>query len=592
MKYYIQTVIMMMLLSGCPCFSKSFYPLSLGDAANSSRIDGQPMDQKGGWLDLGSNDLHVLPSGEQKFSKIPFAIPEAKSEADKNCIVLGLTKDSPDDAEIKGLSVAGQYLYILHAAANCPKSQDRVMVGEIKIEYEDDSEREFHIRSGRDVADWTSSKSYSNAARVWTEYNHNTQVSLFLSKFHLDPAKKVKEIEFESEDDHTWMIIGATIGQREKIKPLFAKLELNNTYKAPAPLQQKLERVAPGQYPKNIIYIIGDGMGQGAVKLASLYQHKKDHSMFFCQMPIVTLCSTFSANSDVTDSAASGTAFATGYKTFNGTLGYEILNHSMLKKPRLVTSYAKLAHDQGRSIALITSDLITSATPAAFYAHVMGRGETQKIVDQLAETNYEILIGRQSKGTQYFLPPSEKGHRKDQRNILSEMEKNGYQVIYTQKQLDATPADKKIIGFMESLESVDGLGKVVTTSVDRLSKNPKGFFMMAETYLTDAGGHGNNPECTVRGVIQVDWMFRAALDFALRNKDTLIIVTADHETGGIQSTMSGLPFQKIVVNYTCTSHTGAPVALYAYGPGSELFEGFIDNTDIAKILIRLMKLNK
>ena len=589
-RMYLMTACAVLLLSGKTGFSKSFYPLDFGKAANSSRIDGKAMDGKGGWLDLGNNDLHVLPAGEKKFSKIPFVIPEAKSERDRNCIVLGLTKDSPDEAELKGLSVQGRYLYLLHAAYECPKPQDRVMIGEIKVEYEDGTEREFHVRSGRDVADWTDSKNYSNAARIWTEYNHNTQVSLYLSRFSLKEEKRIKEIEFESKDDHTWMIVAATVGKREKILPLFRKLDLTETYQAPARLEQKLERVAPGQYPKNIIYIIGDGMGQGAVKLASLYQFKKDHAMGFCQMPIVTLCSTFSASSDVTDSAASGTAFACGYKSFNGVLGFEILDREMYKHPRRVTSYAKLAHDQGKSLALITSDPITGATPGAFYAHVMSRGEKEKIAEQASESGYEVLIGRYRSGIEQFLPVSEKGIRKDGRNILSEMKKSGYEVIYTQEELNAAPAEKKVIGFMNSLESVDGLGKVVATSIDRLSKNPKGFFMMAETYLTDAGGHGNNPEHTVRGTIQVDWMFRAALDFALRQKDTLILVTADHETGGIQATMSPLPPHKIIVNYTTGSHTGMPVALYAYGPGSELFEGFIDNTDIAKILKRLMKL--
>jgi alkaline phosphatase len=114
---------------------------------------------------------------------------------------------------------------------------------------------------------------------------------------------------------------------------------------------------------------------------------------------------------------------------------------------------------------------------------------------------------------------------------------------------------------------------------------------MVECTIIDGGGHGNKPELTVRGTLQVDWAVRAAVAFARARSDTLVLVTADHETGGISARIAGTPPGKLVISYATTSHTGAPVPLYAYGPGAHLFRGTVDNTDIAKNVCSLWNLN-
>jgi len=155
-----------------------------------------------------------------------------------------------------------------------------------------------------------------------------------------------------------------------------------------------------------------------------------------------------------------------------------------------------------------------------------------------------------------------------------------------------TSQDKRILGFMDksTLDPEKGLAELTETALARLANNDKGFFLMVECAITDAGGHGNKPELTVRGTLQVDWAVRTAVEFARARGDTLVMVTADHETGGITCSVTNNPPGKLVMNYATTSHTGVPVEFFAFGPGAHLFSGNIDDTDVAKSVANLWKL--
>ena len=157
-------------------------------------------------------------------------------------------------------------------------------------------------------------------------------------------------------------------------------------------------------------------MGQGAVKLAGLHAHGRPQSLVMEQLPVNGMVKTASASSSVTDSAASGTALSSGYKTNNGYIGV-----TPEKQP--MRSIAEEARNSGRSVGIITTDQLTGATPAAFSAHVPHRGMAQEIAEQQAKTGYQILIGN---GAKPFLPKSEKGTRKDDRNLVDELQKDGY----------------------------------------------------------------------------------------------------------------------------------------------------------------------
>jgi alkaline phosphatase len=568
----------------------SFTPLPLGQGANAAFADKHPDDRKGGWLDLGGNDLSVIKSGRLKISGIPFDIPDDEATDGKSCIVLGGPKRPylPARAEIPADGKQGAMLYLLHAAAWSSPASERPVTGLLFVDYADGSTTEWRVRFGRDVADWTTPDAYKNAIRVWTAYNANTQVSLFASKFKLD-AKPVKSVRFEARES-AWMVIAATLGDDVKIAGIKPNLNLDKTYAAPMPGKPPAVFDA-NAIPQNVILIIGDGMGPGALQLTSLYQHKAEGRLVMEQLPVNTRCVTLSLGASVTDSAAASTALAAGIKTKNSRLG-------MSEDKKAVISIAEAASRQkGKSVAIITSDVLTGATPAGFYAHVPARNYYEDIAASAATCGYDILIGEE-KGKPWFLGKDAAdgkradGKREDGRNLIDAMTSAGYVCIESQAAFDQAPAGKRVIGFMPNgtLDSETCLADLEKTALGRLSRNENGFFMMLECTITDKGGHGNNPELSVRGTLQVDWAVKAALEFASTRGDTLVMVTADHETGALSARINA--DGKLLISYATTSHTDIPVRFLAYGPGSARFDRpLIDNTDVAQTIASLWGLD-
>jgi alkaline phosphatase len=582
----------LLLVASTVCFvqmasaAPSFTPLALSEAVNTGFSDTQAEDEKGGWTDQGGNDLRAISAGKLTLSDVPFTILDETATPGKTCIVLGGPKRPylPAKAAIPVPKIGGKYLYLLHAAAWCPPAKEQKMTGVIFIDYDDGSSAEVHVRFGRDVGNWASPDSYKNAARVWTAYNANTQVSLFLSRFPLKPVP-VKAIRLESRES-AWMIAAASIGDEVALKPLKPVLEVTKQFVSPPPFDKPLLHAPADAVPKNIILIIGDGMGQGALKLTSLHQHKAEGRLLMQQLPVSGFCTTRSASSEVTDSAAAATAMATGCKTANTFLGITP------DKQQQLTSFAEVVQRGGRAVGLITSDSITGATPAGFYAHEASRGSYQGVAGHAAASGFDVLIGNNN-GKAWFMPKAASGQRTDTRDVLSEMTSGGYALVSNNADFVQAPHDKKILGFMDTktvLGKEQILGQLAETALKRLAKNDKGFFLMVECTITDAGGHSNTPDVTVLGTTQVDWAVRSAVEFARSRGDTLVLVTADHETGGLTCSITNTPLGKLVINYSTTSHTSAPVRLFAYGPGSHLFKDTIDNTDIAKNICRFWQL--
>ena len=182
------------------------------------------------------------------------------------------------------------------------------------------------------------------------------------------------------------------------------------------------------------------------------------------------------------------------------------------------------------------------------------------------------------------------GKRKDGRDVLAEMERIGYVSVTSQVDFAVAPCGKKAIGFfLEEMQDEESLAAAVRTALARVGDAPKGFFMMAETATTDHGNHANLPSKSVLGALQAEWAASVALDFAEKRGDTLVVVTADHETGGLSVACSP-DGGAVSFHYAATSHTYLPVAVFAYGPGAEKFEGLIDNTDIGRSLKDLLGL--
>ena len=569
-------------------------PVSLTDVANASRLDDEAADGKGGWLDLGSNDLRVLPAGKASYAGVSFVVPPGGDEMAKNCLVLG--RKGAETAMLKLETPAeGKSLFLLHAVAGGPAPETHMAIGRLRLWFDDGSTAEREIRVGADVSEWTCGRSFENAARAWTDYNNNTQVSLFASQFELKSGAKLTEVLFEANGKCPWMVVAATIADQVRLRPIRGSVEPTGAFKSPEP-PPALRRFPAGLKPKNVILIIGDGMGHGAAQLASLYKYGCADGAYFHKLPVCGFCSTFSASAPVTDSAASATAFATGTKTSNGVLGLQVdAQHDRTNAVPLV-SVAARAKAQGRGVAILTSDPLYGATPAAFYAHVTGRGESAKICEQAADCGYDVLVG--SVRTEAWFRPSDKegGKRTDGRDLVTEMEKKGYAFVRTADEIAAAPKASKVLGILdafvldESTRDEESLGKAVTAALGRLDGRAEGFFMMAECTETDHADHGNNSSFAVKAVSIVEFATKAAVDFALKRDDTLVVVTADHDTG--HPLVLRNPSGRLCVQWTDTSHTKYPVPLHAYGPGAELFEGALDNTDIAKNIARLLDLGE
>ena len=433
-------------------------PVPLTDVANASRLDDEAADGKGGWLDLGSNDLRVLPSGTNDHAGVTFDVPSCPDAEAHTCIVLGC--HGKESVELKVPSgISDGRFFLLHACADAKAPERKAVVGTVRFNYANGSSKEFRVRTGRDIGDWTSGRSFKNAVRAWTAYNGVTQVSLFLSAFDLAPRQSLTSVVFTASGECPWMVVAATAGRGLKVKGLESKGELGGTFRAPSARTRPLRRFPVGARPRNAILIIGDGMGPNTVRLASLYQYGRENALQIQQMPIAGLCTTTPLNAPVTDSAAAATAFATGTKTSLGVLGLGVANDEERKNPRPLVSVAALMHAHGGAVALLTNDPITGATPAAFYAHVTGRGAADRISEQAAESGYDVLVGARS-GLKAFRPESNGGNRKDGRDVLAEMERNGYVAVTSQVDFAAVPCGKKTIGFfLEEMQDEESLAE-------------------------------------------------------------------------------------------------------------------------------------
>jgi alkaline phosphatase len=337
--------------------------------------------------------------------------------------------------------------------------------------------------------------------------------------------------------------------------------------------------------PKNIILFIGDGMGTS--QLTAAKYAKGELQIERC--PIGGFATTHSSNKFVTDSAAGGTALATGHKTTNGTV-------SQTPDGKPLKTVLEVAEARGKSTGLVSTSAITHATPASFGSHVPSRRMQAQIAEQLAAKEIEVLFGG---GYGFFIPQSEKGSkRKDDKNVL-EILKSSMIVVSTEEEFNALGIPKRVAGLFAD----DGLPKVsegrielaamTEKAIQVLAQNKRGFFLMVEGSQVDWGGHANNTEYILSEMIAFDNAVGAGLDFAKLDGNTLVIVTADHETGGF-SVLDGSVASNTVSKtaFTTKKHSATMVPVLAYGPGSDAFGGIIDNTDIGEQIIQYLEENQ
>lgn len=366
---------------------------------------------------------------------------------------------------------------------------------------------------------------------------------------------------------------------------------------------------------KNVIYLIGDGMGFGAVTTLLLTE---DEPTGFEEAPVIGLSETCSANNYVTDSAAGGTALATGTRTNNGYVGADPDGNQL-------TSVLRKAQTYGMKTGIVVNTTLTEATPAAFYAGVTSRKMVFDIAKQFTESEVDVAIGG---GLDHFIA------RPDSLDLTATLIENGYDVYLNWETVLNTESDK-FVGILPlydlhrreenngTASAAEGqevclaaqmaainedinathlseptvyLEKATVKALDVLSRNTRdhkeGFFLMIESAIIDGYGHNNDGEGMIVEMQEFGRTLRAMIDYVNNHPETLLVVTADHETGGAGVYYNGhTPANEgpLRLKFSTSGHTGTVVPVFAYGAGAENFAGVMKNIDIPEKIDALIR---
>ncbi len=335
-------------------------------------------------------------------------------------------------------------------------------------------------------------------------------------------------------------------------------------------------------FPKNIILLIGDGMGVSHITAGKIVKGVLNLESF----RYLGLLTTHSQDAFITDSAAAGTAMATGYKTYNGAISVSS-NQEPLKT---VIEYAE---ENGKSSGLVTTCSVTHATPAVFVAHVERRTQKDLIAEYIAKSDIDVLFGG---GWSYFVPKSVKeSKRADEKDLIAILKKR-MKVIRSVEEFQQLGEIDSVAGFFAAKHPPQvkyrkpQLHQLTRKAIEILSRNKAGFFLMVEGSQIDWAAHKNKQEFLLAEMIDFDNAVGVALEFARSDSKTLVLATADHETGGF-AIHDGSVEEKRISNsgFTTKEHTAAMVPIFAYGPGSSVFLGIKDNTIIGKTIIHYLQ---
>ncbi|MFH0882808.1 MAG: alkaline phosphatase [bacterium] len=350
------------------------------------------------------------------------------------------------------------------------------------------------------------------------------------------------------------------------------------------PASQDLLPMIKGENVRNVILLIGDGMSIPQVTLAQFAGPGPDGRLYMQRMPVTGLANTVSANRLITDSAAGVTAIASGRKTDNGII-------NQLPDGTPTSNIAALAHKNGIATGIVVTCGVTHATPAGFASRVWKRSHEDSIAVDISTSGLDVVLGG---GLEYFLPKSDsRSKRPDKKNLLETMEEMGYTFADTRAKLEAASGEKLLGLFADGpLTTTDttqpSLAEMTGKAIELLSKNNKGFFLMVEGSQIDWEAHANEEEGIVRETLLFDQAVGEALDFAEKDGHTLVIVTADHETGGLSIPEGTRDGSWMRVAFSTGHHTPLPVPVFAYGPGAIQFTGYYQNTELPRKMADLL----
>ena len=328
--------------------------------------------------------------------------------------------------------------------------------------------------------------------------------------------------------------------------------------------------------PKNVVLLIGDGMGLAQI-YAGMVANGNKLQLERCKS--VGFSKTYSASHFTTDSGAGGTALACGVKTKNGMIG-------MNPDSVAVQSILELAEKNKLATGIVVACAVTHATPASFIAHVNNRNMYEEIASDYLKTDIDVFVGG---GRKYF------EERADNRNLIDELKAKNYQVAYTIDDVKAIKSGK-LAGLLyeDQNPAMPERGKMLPdatmAAIDILDNNKKGFFLMVEGSQIDWASHDNDAAQLVKEVLDFDETVGRVLDYAQRHGNTLVIITADHETGGLTFPTGNIKAGTFDAAFTTKGHTGIPVPVFAFGPGADKFTGFMENISIKAKIEKLLRL--
>lgn len=333
----------------------------------------------------------------------------------------------------------------------------------------------------------------------------------------------------------------------------------------------RYDEIPFSERPKNIILMVGDGMGLSQIS-AALYTNKNRLNLEY--FPVVGFHKSYAANDLITDSAAGATAFACGIKTYNNAIG-------VTQDTTPCYSILEEAEDRGLATGLVATATIVHATPAAFIAHQTLRVQYEEIAADMLDVEVDLLIGG---GKKYF-----DRRERDERDLIKELRGKDYYVYdYMDRHLNQVPFNPKnnLVYFTADKHPVPvAAGRDYLSYAAKLSpyfleqRSDRGFFLVIEGSQIDWMSHSNDAQGAIRETLDFDRAVGEVLKYAREKGNTLVIVTADHETGGL-ALNSGSEMGKIEGAFTTNGHTATLVPVFAFGPGADLFSGIYENTAI------------
>jgi alkaline phosphatase len=345
---------------------------------------------------------------------------------------------------------------------------------------------------------------------------------------------------------------------------------------------------------RSVILFIGDGMGVQITSIAVLYAEKelaRELNMVrLANQGATGLVTTHSADKLVTDSAGSGTAIATGVMTNNGMVG-------IAPDGGVLQNLFEVAVWEGKAVGMVTTSMVTDATPASFMAHVRSRGEHEDIARQIVEGSAGVVLGG---GRSFFHPPPQ-GTRKDGHDLIEIAKERGYQVAFSAEELKAAGKGRLLGLFAQDVmpyeldrdqAAIPSLAEMTMKALDILYEDPDGFMLVVEGGRIDHAAHENSIEDALADLFAFDEAIGKAMAYQQQDSTLTIVVTADHDTGGpaITGTSHAYPHHGALdeieegdsefLSWISGHHTATMVPVFAAGPGAGRLTGLQHNTEL------------